>query len=801
MRAHGATPHLSVIVAVRCTYALLLSERCSKPVSHATLRFLRGPRILRAFCHSARAIVANPCIFHFALLAISSRLCACKMPQALDASSYVFQGVWIDWSKGAISGSTLTLSSVNAAALVAVLALFVQMTGSQLWTVIQFIFHQCRASRAPVDGYYHQQQAILRNNTSGLSTLRQLLRITWAWRGRTRRPFRRSAHLMLWAVFHFVLFGLAGVFSSNFVTAGKVALSRSPYCGVLSPSYLESLGTVGSSIVNRRNLDLQAKSQDDTQLSQEYVQTCYDATNPSSSCSSYPKRRLSWTTKRNVACPFDSAVCHPSVSAVSFDTGYIDSSDDLGLNAQDRDRISYRRLTTCIPLNDQVYITSARNVSESGGPTVEAVDAYYGPSRGADRNATYSFTLFTRYLSADQIDDFNPYQLHQVSAYSGNGWENVGSFLPIPEIARPNADVTLAFLSFDKTYETPINDIWFAAHHEAHLLQPSTGVDDTVYTRDLPVTTLGCTEQHQICTGGASSNSAARTCTPLMGMYQIQTDTGGVTSLNFTDRQNSTFVRVFQSAEDSTLSTILSRLIQRDMPLLARKQVILVVSSNLPDTQWEKEAEYFFSIGMAHLQRNVVNYGTGQMSPDTSFIAVANTTADKWLCQNLVVRGTSFQSFSILALTLVFTIGLLIVAFSLVVDDIFAFVQRRWNRGAIGREMWKANDALQIQRMLYEHQGCGTWHDEPNGVPVTNFGDKMGMLEVGDIAMHNGRPASQLSIETGHDPEWRPKAQSQSWLPRFSPHLKGVKHHPGTGLSPLDTRDGLQDLTWKNEIQ
>ena len=721
------------------------------------------------------------------------------MPQALDASSYVFQGVWIDWSKGAISGSTLTLSPVNAAVLVAVLALFVQMTGSQLWTAIQFMFHQCRASKAPMDGYYHQQQAVLRNNTSGLSTLRQLLRIMWAWRGRARRPFRRSVHLMFWALFHFLLFGLAGVFSSSFVTAGKVALSRSPYCGVLSPSYLQSLGSFGSTIVNQRNLDLQAKSQDDVQLSQEYVQTCYNVTNPASSCSSYPKRQLSWATTRNVACPFDSAVCHPSVSAVSFDTGYIDSSDDLGLNAQARDRISYRRLTTCVPLNDEAYITRSRNVSGNGGPNVEAVDAYYGPSNGADRNATYSFAIFSPYLAADQIDDSNPYQLHQENAYSGRGWENAGTFQPIPELARPDADITLAFLSFDKTYEKPINDIWFAAHQEAHLLEPGTSVNDTVYTRDLPVTTLGCTEQHQICTGGAS-NSTARKCTPLMGLYQIQTDAGGVTSLGFTDRQNSTYMRVFQSVGDSILNVLLSRLIQRDMPLLARRQVILVVSSFLPDNQWEKEAEYFFSIGMAHLQRDVVNYGTGQMSPDTSFIAVANTTADKWLCQNLIVRGTSFQSFSLLALTLVFVVGLLIVLFSLVVDDIFVFAQRRWNRGATGREMWKANDTLQIQRMLYEHQGCGTWHDEPNGVPVTNFGDEMGMLEVGDIAMQNGRSASQPFVETGQSPERRPKKESPSWVQRFSPHLRGAKHHLGTGHSPFDNRDDLQDLSWKNEI-
>ena len=97
-----------------------------------------------------------------------------KMPQALDASAYVFQGVWTNWSKKGVLGVTLTLSPANAAVLVAILALFVQMTGSQLWTVIQFTFHQHRASEVPKDALYHQQQAVLRNNPSDLNTLRQL---------------------------------------------------------------------------------------------------------------------------------------------------------------------------------------------------------------------------------------------------------------------------------------------------------------------------------------------------------------------------------------------------------------------------------------------------------------------------------------------------------------------------------------------------------------------------------------------------------------------------------------------------
>jgi hypothetical protein len=661
------------------------------------------------------------------------------MPQASDASSYVFQGIWTNWAKGAVLGSTLTLSAQNAAVLFAILALFVRMTGSQLWTVIQFVLHQKRVSDIPMDALYHQQQVVLRNNTSDLNTMRQLLRLMWAWRRRSKQPVRRSIHLILSALVHFILFGLAGVFSSVLVRAGNDALSRSPYCGgglLFKASYLNAVDAP-SAIFHPIDLNLQDKSQDDAQLSQEYVQTCYNTTEPSTSCSSFPQQQLSWTTKTNTSCPFDDAVCHPSVSAISFDTGFLDSSKDLGLNAQESDRISYRRLTTCIPLNDKAYITSWRNITSdftlTPNSSIEAVDAYYGLSDGGDRNATYSYENYRSYMADDQFDNANPYHLHREYALGGADYVNSGSFSPIPQLYQPNADVTLAFLSFDKFYEVPINDPWFSAHQKQTVFLTDSTLNETVYFRDLPVSTIGCTEQHQICTGGGTPDH----CTALLGGNQIQTDTGGVLSLNLTARQNSTYVRVMAAALEAQMESYLSRLIQRDMPLLARRSVILLEGAALPDNQWQIETEYWHSIAMAHLQRMVIEYGTGQFAPDTSDIELATTPADKWLCQNLIVRGTSFQSFSILALTLLFVIGSLIVLFSLFIEDLTVSFRRRWG------DMWKANDTLQIHRMLYQTQGFGTWQDGPNGVPVTDVGDKMKMLWVNDIPAQKGLLATQ----------------------------------------------------------
>src|SRR2546423_5430431 len=121
-------------------------------------------------------------------------------------------------------------------------------------------------------------------------------------------------------------------------------------------------------------------------------------------------------------------------------------------------------------------------------------------------------------------------------------------------------------------------------------------------------------------------------------------------------------------------------------------------------------------IAMAHLPRHVVNFGTGQMSPDTSFVEVANTTADEWLSESC--RSGSISS---------------------VVWGIWTYPRtHRWSfdrtpqspRG--GGSLLSSNAAgtadrlptkcgrllrhFQIQRMLYEHSGCSTWRDGTNSV-------------------------------------------------------------------------------------
>lgn len=49
----------------------------------------------------------------------------------MATNSTVYTGVWINWSKGPVLGSTLTMSVRNGGIMIAVLALFVQLAGGQ----------------------------------------------------------------------------------------------------------------------------------------------------------------------------------------------------------------------------------------------------------------------------------------------------------------------------------------------------------------------------------------------------------------------------------------------------------------------------------------------------------------------------------------------------------------------------------------------------------------------------------------------------------------------------------------------
>lgn len=180
------------------------------------------------------------------------------MPAAANALKYIYQGVWINWNKDRVLGSTLTVDEYHASILSPALALFVSIAGAQLWGVFQFTLHQIRATSSARSLLYHQQQIILRNTSTDLNTIWRLTRVALAWRHQPHaKTMRASFPLVFWAITHFVLIALASLFSSWALEAGDQVLSRSPHCGYFSPEYLQELSVVNVSDVQSVQLNMQ----------------------------------------------------------------------------------------------------------------------------------------------------------------------------------------------------------------------------------------------------------------------------------------------------------------------------------------------------------------------------------------------------------------------------------------------------------------------------------------------------------------------------------------------------------------
>lgn len=63
------------------------------------------------------------------------------LSNGLLTQSTVYHGMWIKWSQGFVRGATLTTTTTGGAILVALLALFIQFTGSHLWEILRFTVH------------------------------------------------------------------------------------------------------------------------------------------------------------------------------------------------------------------------------------------------------------------------------------------------------------------------------------------------------------------------------------------------------------------------------------------------------------------------------------------------------------------------------------------------------------------------------------------------------------------------------------------------------------------------------------
>lgn len=316
------------------------------------------------------------------------------MSESTDYSA-IYEGVWINWSRGRIFGSTITLNRRDGGLLISFIALFITLVGTSFWRILCFALHHYLSSEAPRDALYHQQQAIFRNSANGGSGLWSLAQVLWAWRRyKTHRPFRRMLPAIILTAFFLGLFAVAGIFSSKIATStGTEVLLSSPYCGVIDP-YTAS-DAEWDTIVNPYFTKMQADAA-------SYAQKCYSDASNQEDCRAYVRRQLPWTSNRRASCPFPlKDMCKSEHSNLELDTGFIDSNSHLGANAPLEKRIILRSTFKCAPLATDGY----RRNSSLGGNDAQAqvTRFYFGPILSRKEGPNFTFEQW-EFSSAKHVE-------------------------------------------------------------------------------------------------------------------------------------------------------------------------------------------------------------------------------------------------------------------------------------------------------------------------------------------------------------------------------------------------------------
>ena len=628
------------------------------------------------------------------------------MTQAQGPAAYVYQGVWTNWSKGSVRGLTLTLSSGNGNLLVAVLALFVALAGGQLWTVIRLLVHQRRAMDRQGDIYHDRQQIILRNTTTDMATAQSVLRHLRMSTPPGDKSLAGNVGIIILAVVHLSFFVVAGTFSSSLAGAGQTVLSRSPYCGTFNNTYSDTAANglnTSSPADYALSVEWRNKFDQDTAAGQAYADQCYvsDPSYSTSDCNTLQKPALNWTTSYNHTCPFDPKVCLADVQTIVFDTGILDTHSDLGLNADLVSRLYYRRLNQCTVLNGTLYTTI--EINETTG--TRTAYAWYGYQWKYGTNWTFSTSNYFDFFTYNQEQEVPQYYLSSEISYAGYGGQN---FDPIPELNTSSADLTLMFIGYSGQYHKSVQDPLFTAHQFDYPGHKTVMGRDGAYRPDNLINVMGCTEEHQMCTSPAD-------CTPLLGVNSLLNYASAY--LNFTQEQNVTSDRLINVANLATFGNLIGQLSQISTPFFPPSSGAnegLWVNIELPDNQWQITANYWQAISLAFLQRAFVAYGTGQIAARTEYLVRPTTAAGKWMCQNLMIKNTDHQSFSVLVLIVLFLLGVLIIAASLTIEDAVQWYYRRFHTRHGRFKMWEKDDMLNLiewketcrkQKAVLEKQG------------------------------------------------------------------------------------------------
>jgi hypothetical protein len=304
-------------------------------------------------------------------------------------AQYVKRGMWINEEEGHIFGRVITADSQTGGLVVAILAVVTAFGSTHLWNLVTFFYHQMRVNNArPLDGLYRQQQALLRTLPTPSALVSDWIRLWWAWRHRTQAPFLRSLpQILLGSLFAIATIAVSLASSYIVDTTNILVLVESPLCGP-TQVLLERFWAADEPAVSEYFQSLQT-------LAPSYADNCYkdfNGTTVPERCGSFTRPNIPFKKER-VQCPFEQSLCaNIDLPAMHFDSGLVDLNDAFGLNLLRRDRLKYRRKTTCAIINMDGRISTAEDQSQLKYLNDTRMEVSLGKTMGNLGDGTYYYS-------------------------------------------------------------------------------------------------------------------------------------------------------------------------------------------------------------------------------------------------------------------------------------------------------------------------------------------------------------------------------------------------------------------------
>ncbi|KAF9641034.1 hypothetical protein BFW01_g12840 [Lasiodiplodia theobromae] len=468
---------------------------------------------------------------------------------------------------------------------------------------------------------------------------------------------------------------------------------------------------------------------------ENYAEDCYDNVSGLGSCNAFIKADIPTMIDTNASCPFGDDICMQEYGNIVFDTGYLDSHLEFGINAPPNERVQFRRVSSCAPIKTDGYRKSYRLPDSNNSYS----RYYYGDSHVdySDDLHTYEYPEInwdTQTSGQDVNAARTDYTIRQSNAFVLNGsYASYTDFLPIPALRKMDADLHLMYLSSNMIgYSEEVDDPWFSAHvDKMKWYNPVNSPDappDTLYTQDEPVSVLACYVSEQYCNPNLPEETR---CSPVGGISESAFLADGLW-------QNAKHQRMFRwfasiiTASGVTLDVVPGLL--GDAALTARHGLQLGHSGPLPGNQWQLEVEHWHRTSLVATQAIIADTAKGisdmHLEP---WLVRPNNTEEKHLCNSQKIRNAEYFNFSVFGLAFTIALGSLIIVLSYTLEPTLGWVQRRRSWDTYARLEWVTNETLQLQRLAHEELGSVKWEGCAENVPVTRKGEKLAVLDLHDL--------------------------------------------------------------------